>query len=153
MSFRYRSDQIIEIVRAEKVFRHGQTELTFTRYGEKGRRFDADLDLKEGILVDLRLHVRGGVVDEPATYEAALLPAGVRVRGIGYSPTRRRRFHKDYVPKGWHENRIDPSLSGRDAGRNRHEPLADFAPTDLIDFFRKVCHHWRIQSIPEGELL
>lgn len=152
MSFRYKKDQIAEIVRAAKVVREGQSPV-FRDYGEKSKSLDLDLDVKDGALLDLRLHISAGRFDDPATYEAALILADQRVRGIGYSATRRMRFYKERIPKGWHENLIDPNLPTRDDHYNRHEPLTGFEPTDLGDFLRKVCQRWNIELPTENVLL
>ncbi len=149
MSFRYKSFQISEIAKAAKAIREGQP-LTFRSYGEKSKVLDVDLDLKEGALVDLRLRVSAGRFDDPTTYEAALILADQRVRGIGYSATRRSRFYKVRIPQGWHENAIDPNMPTRDDDRNRHESVAEIEPTDLDDFLRKACKRWNIE-VPSGE--
>jgi len=151
MSFRYKSFQIEEIVKTPKTVREGQSS-SFRSYGERGKVLDVDLDLKDGALIDLRLRVYAGRFDEPTTYEAALVLADLRVRGIGYSATRLKRFYKQRIPKGWHENLIDPNLPTRDDDRNRHEPLAHFGPTDLEDFLRKACERWHIE-LPSGARL
>lgn len=151
MGFRYRSFQINEIVKAAKLLREGRS-LTFKGCGAKSKTLDVDLDLKEGVLVDLRLHITAGRFDEPATYEASLILAEERVRGIGYSPTRRTRFYREWIPAGWHENVIDPNLPTRDFRYNRHVPLGDFAPVDLDDFLRKVSRRWNIE-LPLSEAL
>ena len=152
MNFRYKSSQIAEIVKAAKVVREGQS-LAFRSHGEKSKALDVDLNLKEGTLVDLRLRVTAGRFDEPMTYEAALILADQRVRGIGYSATRLMRFYKERIPKGWHENVIDPNLPTRDDDRNRHESVTDIEPTDLEDFLRKVCKRWNIELPSEKVLL
>jgi hypothetical protein len=113
---------------------------------------DVDLDLKVGALMDLRLRICAGRFDDPTTYEAALILADQRVRGIGYSATRKARFYKQRIPKGWHENAIDPNLPTRDEERNRHKPVTDIEPTDLEDFLRKVCKRWNIE-LPSGDAL
>src|SRR2546425_1436603 len=46
-----------------------------------------------------RLRVAAGRFDEPMTYEAALILADHRVRGIGYSATRLMRFYKERIPR------------------------------------------------------
>lgn len=152
MSFRYKTAQIAEIVKAAKVLREGRS-LVFRGYGEKSKSLDVDLDLKDGALLDLRLRISGGRFDDPTTYEAALILADQRVRGIGYSATRRMRFYKERIPKGWHENVIDPNLPTRDDHYNRHEPLTGFEPTDLDDFLRKVCQRWNIELPIKNVLL
>lgn len=152
MSFRYPSFRIVEIVQAAKLVREGQVP-AFKCYGERGQFADVDLDLADGPLLELRLRVSAGRFDDPTTNEAALLLADQRVRGIGYSETRRARFYKERIPRGWHENVIDPNLPTRDPNWNRHEPLPDFAVTDLEDFLRKVCERWNIALRTEKALL
>lgn len=152
MNFRYKSFQIADIVKAAKAIREGQP-LTFRGLGEKSKVLDFDLDLKDGPLLDLRLHVSAARFDDTTTYEAALILADQRVRGIGYSATRLTRFYKERIPKGWHENVIDPNLPTRDDDRNRHESLAHFEPTDLEDFLRKACKRWKIELPSEKVLL
>jgi len=151
-SFRYRSEQIGEIVRAQKLLRNQQTveggkALPFRSYGQAGRRLDLDLDLADGPLVSMVLHVRAGLVGDPTTYEAALILDGTRVRGVGYELVERTRWFKVRIPKGWHQNILDPNIEG-DAG-NRHEPLPDFEPADLDGFFRLAAVLWNV-SIPRG---
>ena len=151
ISFRYKSFQIEEIVKTPKSVREGLS-LKFKSYGERGKVLDVDLDLQGGPLIDLRFRVYAGRFDDPSTYEAALILADQRVRGIGYSATRLERFYRQRIPKGWHENVIDPNLRTQDADRNRHEPLTDFEPTDLDDFLRRACERWHI-DLPSGEKL
>jgi hypothetical protein len=152
MIFHYSSFRIAEIARAPKFIREGQTA-AFKRYGDHGRAADVDLDLGDGPLLEMRLRVSAGRADQPTTYEAALLLADQRIRGIGHSATRRGWFYKEHIPRGWHENVIDPSLPTRDPNRNRHEALLDFAVTDLEDFLRQVCERWHIVLTTEKALL
>ncbi len=153
MNFRYRSYQITEIVKAAKIVREGQS-LKFKSYGEKSGVLDLDLDLKDGSLLDLRLHITAGRYDEPATYEASLTLADQQVRGSGHSHTKRARFYRTRIPRGWHENVIDPNLPTGHDNYNRHESLAAFELLDLVDFLRKVSERWNIElPKPSRELL
>lgn len=142
MNFRYRSHQVQEIVRAAKVVREGQP-LTFKNYKEHGNYLGLELDLKDGPLVNLRLTITAGRYDEPETYRAALLLDEQRIRGVDHSDIELKRFYKMVVPKGWHQNVIDPNLPTREL--NRHEPLPDFEVCDLADFFGKVAGLWQIE--------
>jgi hypothetical protein len=74
MTFRYKSFQVAEIVKTAKAIREGQS-LTFRSFGEKSKVLDVDLDLKEGVMVDLRSRVSAGRFDDPTTCEAALILA------------------------------------------------------------------------------
>ncbi len=152
MTFRYRSHQIAEIIKAVKVVREGQT-LEFRKYGERGRALLLELDLTAGMVPDLRLSVKAGRFDDPTTYTAALILADQRVRGIDYSATSRARFYKVRIPQGWHENLIDPNLATHDPQRNRHEALAPFDVTDLRVFLHEVCRRWHIELAIEEALL
>jgi hypothetical protein len=157
MPFAYRADQIIEIVKARKVprledFLAPGEPIPFQVYGEKGRRIDVLLDLVNGPLVDLRFHVRGPILDNPETYEASLVLSGRRIRGIGWNPTARSRFYRQMIPKGWHENMIDPNRDVSSTDYNRHLPLVDFEVTDLTDFFMKASKHWNIELRLQEEL-
>jgi hypothetical protein len=152
IAFRYRSEQILDIVRAEKRLRNPQAiaaeaPLPFKAYGTRGRRLDLALDLADGPLLDLALHVRAGIVDAPTTYEAVLILDGQRVRGVGYTLIEQTRWYRIRIPKGWHQNIIDPNLQGD--GGNRHEELPGFAPADLDGFFLLTIQLWNI-SIPRG---
>jgi len=110
------------------------------------------LDLLDGPFVDFELEIDAGRVDDPITYRAALLLGGYRVRGVDFNPVERKRFYKVQIPQGWHQNVIDPNLSASDPNQNRHVSHAGFQPTDLNDFFHKVCGLWHIEVPEEGGL-
>jgi hypothetical protein len=150
MSFRYRSHQIQDVVRAAKVVREGQS-LEFKSYKEHGKHLELDLDMKGGLLLNLRLLINAGRYDEPETYRAALVLDGQRIRGVDYCEIEKKQFYKVVVPKGWHENIIDPNLPTRDI--NRHLALPDFQVSELNDFFRKVSGLWHIESAFDEVLL
>jgi len=159
MSYPYTPHQIQEIVKAAKVLRRPELltsggPIPFTKFGDHGKRIDLLLDLVDGpALIDLRFHVRAPVFDDPETFEAALILANERVRGIGWDATGRKRFYKHVIPKGWHQNVIDPNLAPGHADGNRHVPLDDFNPTDLADFFTKSAALWHIDFHFEEGLL
>lgn len=157
MRFTYRADQIIEIVRWQKVPRLGDflrtgEPIPFQEVGDKGRRIDVLLDLDDGPLVDLKYQVRAPIFDNPETYEAVLLLSSQRVRGIGWNATSRRRFYKEKIPAGWHENVLDPNRDLSDQDYNRHLPLLGFNVVDLTDFFMKAATHGNIDTKREAEL-
>ncbi len=132
-----------EIVRAPKCVQSGLS-LDYQQRGTKGKKLDARLELKDDVFVDMRFFVHCGDHECPTTYESGLCVGGPRVRGIGYSPVRRMRKYKEYIPKGWHENVIDPNLPDTDDNANRHIPLPHFSPTDLQDFTRQSADKWQI---------
>ena len=102
-------------------------------------------------MFNLRLCVHAGRYDEPETYRAALVLDGQRIRGVDYSEIEVKQFYKTVVPKGWHENVIDPNLSTRDI--NRHQALSDFQVSDLTDFLGKVGRLWHIELAFDEVLL
>ncbi|MDB6056761.1 MAG: hypothetical protein JWO95_605 [Verrucomicrobiales bacterium] len=150
MSFRYRSHQLQEIVLAAKLVREGQS-LTFRNYKDHGKHLELELDLKDGPLVNLRLTVTAGRYDEPETYRAALLLDDQRIRGVDHADIETKRFYKTAVPKGWHQNVIDPNLPTREI--NRHVSLPHFEVGDLTDFLAKVAELWHVEMASEEVLL
>lgn len=160
MSYRYTPPQVQEIAKAAKVLRRPELleagePIPFTKYGDHGKRIDLLLDLVDGPpLLDLRFHVRAPVFDNPETFEAALILANERVRGIGWHATGKKRFYgRQVIPKGWHQNVLDPNLEPGSPDQNRHLPLDNFKPTDLADFFTKAAALWHIELHFEEVLL
>lgn len=158
MNFPYLSRQILEVVTAPKVLRRPELlvkgkPLQFSSYGDKGRRIDLDLDLADGVsLLALRFHVRAPIFDDSTGFEAALILANARVRGIGWHATGKKRYYRQATPKGWHQNVIDPNLPPGHDDNNRHLPINDFAPTDLAAFFASAAKIWNI-TLPDEEYL
>lgn len=157
--FSYTSSQIREIVDASKILRRPDTleegkPIPFLNYGERSKRIDLLLDLNDGpALVDLRFHIHAPVFDNPETFEAALILSSERVRGIGWHPTGKKRFYgRVVIPRGWHQNVIDPNLEDGHSDRNRHLPLSRFEPTDLATCFAQAARLWHIK-LPTNEVL
>jgi hypothetical protein len=150
MNFRYRTHQINDIVRAAKVVRDKKAG-QFKAYKEHGKYLGVELDLKDGMLVNLRLIVEAGRFDDPETYRAALLLDDQRIRGVDYVEIEIKRFYKIVVPKGWHQNVVDPNLPTREI--NHHVPLDNFKVADLNDFLGKIAALWHIDLAREEVLL
>lgn len=146
------SHRLHEIVKAPKCLQEGQSA-EFRHHGSEGHRLDARLALLDGHYEDMRLFVHTSDPNIVTRFESGFCVAGFRVRGIGYSPVLRMRKYKEYIPKGWHENVIDPNLPIEDDNHNRHVALPDFAPTDLWDFRKKSADRWNIQLDFDQELL
>lgn len=161
MSFPYTTIQIQEIVRSAKVLRRPELlqegkDIPFQSFEGGSKRLDLDLDIPgQSSIISMRFHVRGPVVNNPETYEAALILANERVRGIGWSATGKKRLYgKQVIPKGWHQNVLDPNLPKGHSDINRHLPLDNFQPTDLSDFFVKAAGVWHIDlAIEKGLFL
>ena len=86
-------------------------------------------------------------------YKASLLLAAQRVRGVDYVPLGQRRFYKERIPPGWHQNVIDPNLPTNHDDYNRHLPLPGFAPTDFKDFIGLSAQLWNIELAWEETML
>ncbi len=142
--------RIEEIIKAGKCLDEGE-DLEFSKHGGSGLGLDLRPALKDGQYLDMRFVVNCSDPARTDTYESAFLLAGPRVRGIGYSPIERKKKYKVHIPKGWHENVIDPNISGDDG--NRHVALPDFFPSDLRGFTRKSAERWRIDLEFHGDLL
>jgi len=152
MPFPYPSHRIQEFVKARKVVRYGAT-FAVSRKGERGASFDVNLDLLDGAFADLRY--LGGAYDVavPECYKSSLLLAGQRIRGVDYVPVGQRRFYKERIPAGWHQNVIDPNLPTDHDDANRHVPLPNFSPNDLDVFITLTAELWNIELAREGTML
>jgi hypothetical protein len=144
MSYSYTRQQIHDFVQAPKVVREN-TLLEVSKRGEKGAGFDVNLDLVDGPFVDLRYLGKAAEVDQPTSYESALILGGHRVRGVGHNFVGRNNLRaKQRIRAGWHQNRVDPNLPTTHVDYNRHESLSTFAATDFGDFIRKCATLWAI---------
>lgn len=153
MSYPYTRQQIHEFVRAPKLVREN-TRFEVSKRGEHSASFDVNLDLSGGLFADLRYLGKAAAVDQPPTYESALILSGHRVRGIGHNFVGRNNLRaKQRVSAGWHQNRVDPNLPTAHVEYNRHEPLPHFAPTDLGDFIGKCAQLWAIDLKTQEVLL
>ncbi len=101
-----------------------------------------------GRAVLAELVVKVGDLKDVTTYSAALLVDYERIRGVDFSKIERTSFYRTKIPKGWHQNVIDPNT-----GENRHEALAINPVSDLDDFIRKVASLWNISYSEEVTLL
>ncbi len=101
----------------------------------------------------MRVQMSAGRKDDPTTYTAAFLLDNERVRGVDYNPIARKKRYKETIPKGWHQNIIDPNLPSSDDNQNKHDPLPDWKVADFDDFLRKVCDLWYIDAGLERRLL
>jgi len=152
MRFPYSNVQIQAMVAAEKHPRDWEP-LKFRHSGEASRQWDSWLEHSDGITDRIRLVVRAGRVDLPDTYSAVLLLENERVRGIDYHPVARSHFYKEVIPKGWHQDVVDPNLEPGQKGYHNRVALPDFTPLDLVDFLRKVCIHWNVLLPADTETL
>jgi hypothetical protein len=153
MRYPHPKHQIDELVRAAKVLRDGE-KLDVESRGETGGTFAVNLDLVAGAFIDLRYLGKAADFKTPHSYEANLIIAGHRVRGVGHCNVRRNNLRaKLRIPAGWHQNHCDPNRSTFHPEFNRHEPLPDFLPTDFSDFITRCAGFWTIDLGTEEPLL
>jgi hypothetical protein len=160
-SFRYPSSVLHELVKLPKSVVGGKLVFHEVREGRSAAKRDISdkrqgpskearvtLEAKGGRAALLELVVNAGRLDDVTTYHASLLVDQVRIRGVDFNEIERARHYKTRIPKGWHENVIDPNT-----GENRHEPINFGTVIDLDNFCRKVAELWHISYEREEKLL
>ena len=153
MTYPFPDHRIRELVNAPKCVSEGHEVLPEAK-GSHGAQFAAPLDLVDGPFCDLNYRGKAGILTDPTTYDASLLLAARRVRGVGHCAVARNNFRrKERVPAGWHQNVCNPNAPTDSPEWNLHEPLPDFAPTDFSDFIRKTSGLWAIDLGWQEELL
>lgn len=153
MSYRFSRHRIHEIVNASKVLTTGQS-VEPENYGGNGLKFHAYVELADGPFLDIRYLGKATQRTQPNSYDATLILDAERIRGVGFNPVKRENFRaKQRIPAGWHQNICDPNMPTTHPESNRHEPLADFHPTDFRDFTRKVAKMWNIDLNWESDLM
>lgn len=151
MRYPYPSQRIHEIVRAPKCVREGE-KFEVKSKGERGKGFDVNLDLMDdGPFSDPRYLGNTHDVAWPEGYKASLLLGGQKVRGVDFHAVGQRRWFKQRIPAGWHQDFRDPNLPTTDD--QRWEGLPDFAPTDFKDFIGKTAELWNIDLGWEESML
>ena len=145
--FSLRSEQLYQLVRAPK---HCKTNLP----SKKEKIFQLTTTEPDFKRLQIKLHVKRARPEQPETWTAALVVDGKRIRGVDYSARAVDKHFKQHIPKGWHQNIVDPNLSDQDLNRNRHESLENFSPKSFQDFLEKVTALWNIE-LPQklGEML
>jgi hypothetical protein len=153
MSYPFPKHRIDEIIAAPKA-RQETHPLRFEKHGEHGGKFQIGIDLTDGPFVDMRYLGKATHLAQTSSYDASLILAAYRVRGIGFHAVARNNLRaKLRIPAGWHQNFCDPNLSTLDPASNRHEPLSGFAPMDFGDFIHQCARLWMIDLAAEEPLL
>lgn len=153
MTYQFPVHRIREIVNAPKCVTEGHA-IAPEQKGSHGAAFGAPVELTDGPFCDLKFLGKAGVLNDPTTYDATLLLAAHRVRGVGHCAVARNNFRrKERIPSGWHQNVCNPNAPTDSDDWNRHETLPDFAPTDFSDFIRKSSGLWAIDLGWQDELL
>jgi len=153
MSYPYNTDQIREILKADKCLPEGDAG-ELKKAGKNGR-YETRPKLTNGPFVDMRYIAKAPLLPDVTTYDASFLLANQRVCGVGYHSVGRWNFRfKQRIPKGWHLNVCDPNLPTNDPKQNIHQPLQEFRTTDFRDFISKTTKLWKIDlgQTREGEL-
>jgi hypothetical protein len=154
MNYPFPKHRIDEIVAAPKIRRDTEPKISVSGHGESGGKFSLNADLIDGPFVDLRYLGKATDLTLPTTYDASLILAAHRVRGIGHHAVGRNNLRaKKRIPAGWHQNLCDPNLPSMVPESNRHEPLPKFAPTDFGDFINQCAYLWAIDLATEEPLL
>jgi hypothetical protein len=112
-----------------------------------GKEARIPLELEMGRAVIIEWVLKACQTNIVTSYHASLLIDSQRIRGIDYCPIERKKFFKVQIPKGWHENVIDPNT-----GEDRHEPIDLGIINDFEDFCVKVAKRWNIDYKKEGTL-
>jgi hypothetical protein len=74
--------------------------------------------------------------------------------GVDQHEIQRRRFYKEVIPKGWHQDIINPNIDPADwQNHHRREPLENFNPTELNNFLSRVARLWNIILPAQNEFL
>ncbi|HEX3857282.1 MAG TPA: hypothetical protein VHY30_08310 [Verrucomicrobiae bacterium] len=112
-----------------------------------GKEARVTLELENSRAVIIEWVLKASQVNVVTSYHASLLIDSQRIRGVDYCPIERKKFFKTHIPKGWHENVLDPNT-----GEDRHEPLDIGTISDFEDFCGKVAKRWNI-DYQKGETL
>jgi hypothetical protein len=153
MRYPFPSHRIHDIVNAPKCVREGETFEVKSK-GEHGAMFDVNLDLVDaGPFSDPRYLGNTHDQTNPEGYKANLLLAAEKVRGVDFHAVGQRRFYKQRIPAGWHQDLRDPNLPTTHDDHHRREALPDFAPTDFKNFIGLTAALWNIDLAWEESML
>jgi hypothetical protein len=149
-SFRYSSPILHGFVQERKTIPLGKFVLRDIKSFEQknvGKEARVTLELENSRAVIIEWVLKASQVNVVTSYHASLLIDSQRIRGVDYCPIERKKFFKTHIPKGWHENVLDPNT-----GEDRHEPLDIGTISDFEDFCGKVAKRWNI-DYQKGETL
>jgi hypothetical protein len=155
MKFPYTEFQIEELVSLAKNPKDWEpVEFAKVAKSDKSRSADVVLELEDGRYVNMRWVITASAMDQVLTYCSALLLENERVRGVDYNEMGKTKMYGQVViPKGWHQNVIDPNLGKSHKNHNQHLALPDFNPFDLISFKNAVAALWNIKLPQENQFL
>ena len=155
MKFPYTEFQIEELVSISKNPKDWEpVEFAKVAKSEKSKTADVILELEDGRFVNMRWTINAGAVDQLFTYRSALLLENVRVLGVDYNEMGKTKMYGQVViPKGWHQNVIDPNLDKSHKNYNQHQEIPVFNPFDLESFKNQVAELWNIKLPQENQFL
>lgn len=148
--FRYSSPILHGFVQERKKIPLGKFDLRDIKSIEQknvGKEARVPLEIENSRAVIIEWVLKASQITVVTSYHASLLIDSQRIRGIDYSPIERKKFFKIQIPKGWHENVLDPNT-----GEDRHEALDIGIISDFEDFCGKVAKRWNIDYQKEGTL-
>lgn len=149
-TFAYRSFEIGEILQQDKKSADSDPK---PKVNGASLSLDQRLYMAGGSkFVLMRVSFNAGRKELPSSYRAAFMLDQQRVRGVDYQEVAVKRRYKIHIPKGWHQNLIDPNLEPGDPNQNRHEALS-WTIGDFDGFIRHVCGIWNIDLGREEGLL
>jgi hypothetical protein len=135
--FRYPATVVDEIVRGGKRCPSG---IDSVLKGLKDGGFRSVLESNQHVPVVLEWILNVGRLNEPKTFKSSLLLNNERVRGIDYHECSRRRYYKEVIPAGWHQDILDPNR-----GTGRKQPIDIGLLTGMRDFVMRVAQEWNIE--------
>lgn len=125
----------------------------FRKTGEDSRHLDQQLEREDQRADRMRLIVVVGVITQPTSYRASLMLADVRIRGIDYHGKARRRFYREVIPSGWHEDLVDPNVEYSRSNPHPRILLDGLDPSEPFQFLVWACKHWNIKLPPTEDML
>jgi len=150
-SFRYSSQVLHSFVKEKKGIVGKKLSSKDIKNAEGkivGKEVRVTLESETGRVAIIEWILKAAQLSDVTTYHSVLLVDYQRIRGVDYSAIERTKFFKTHIPKGWHENVVDPNTQ-----ENRHEPLDLGNVSDFEDFSVKIAKLWNIDYQSEGRLL
>jgi hypothetical protein len=106
------------------------------------------LETESDVPVVMDWIINAGRLNDTSTFRSALLINNISVRGIDFHPLSRRRYYKEDIPSGWHQDLISP----REPEHRRVEFEMGHL-TEIHDFVLRVAAEWNIEIEREEALL
>jgi hypothetical protein len=141
--FKYPGTVVIELVRSRK---RCPESLEMLLKVLKVGTFRSVVEPESQVPVLIEWVVNAGRLNDTSTFRSSLLINNTRVRGIDFHEFSRRRYYREVVPAGWHQDLISPKEH-----ENRRVPFEMRDLTDIRDFVLRVATEWNIEIESEEE--